>query len=49
MGKDRNSALPMGSLFEEVALIFFDIVISDMMERMGVENDEMVSRHANLE
>ena len=49
MGSNRNSALPMGSLFEEVALIFFDIVISDMMERMGVNNDAMVSRHANLE
>ncbi len=40
---------PLGTLFEDSALIFFDGVITALMNILGVSEDEMRDRHANVE
>jgi 6-phospho-3-hexuloisomerase len=45
----KSSVLPMGSLYEAVQLIFFDIVSIRLRERTGQTMEGMRSRHTNLE
>ena len=45
----RTSVLPMGSLYEAVQLVFFDIVSILLRERTGQTMEGMRSRHTNLE
>jgi 6-phospho-3-hexuloisomerase len=40
---------PMGSLFEQTLLLFFDSVILRIMNKKGLESGVMYGRHANLE
>lgn len=40
---------PMGSLFEQTLLLFFDAVILRLMEKTGYDSTTMYGRHANLE
>ncbi|MCE4620469.1 MAG: 6-phospho-3-hexuloisomerase [Desulfurococcales archaeon] len=40
---------PLGTLFEDTALVFLDGVVYALMERLRVSEDEMRSRHANIE
>lgn len=40
---------PMGSLFEQTLLLFYDAVILRLMEKMGWDSQAMFGRHANLE
>ncbi|MGI6071080.1 MAG: 6-phospho-3-hexuloisomerase [Blautia sp.] len=40
---------PMGNLFEQCLLICLDYVGMCLMEKLGMEEEEMFSRHANLE
>jgi 6-phospho-3-hexuloisomerase len=40
---------PMGSLFEQTLLLFFDAVILRLMEKKGYDSTTMFGRHANLE
>jgi 6-phospho-3-hexuloisomerase len=51
MADDRGSAgvLPMGSLYEAVQLVFFDLVSILLRDKTGQTPDEMRSRHTNLE
>jgi 6-phospho-3-hexuloisomerase len=52
MANDRSAAvglLPMGSLYEAVQLVFFDLVSILLREKMGQSPDEMRARHTNLE
>jgi 6-phospho-3-hexuloisomerase len=52
MADDRSAAvglLPMGSLYEAVQLVFFDLVSILLREKMGQSPDEMRARHTNLE
>jgi 6-phospho-3-hexuloisomerase len=44
-----TSVLPMGSLFEAVQLLFFDVVSLRLRERLGQDAAEMRARHTNLE
>ena len=44
-----TSVLPMGSLFEAVELVFFDVVSIRLLERLGQPPAEMRGRHTNLE
>jgi 6-phospho-3-hexuloisomerase len=44
-----TSVLPMGSLYEAVQLLFFDVVSIRLRERLGLEPDAMRARHTNLE
>jgi len=39
----------MGNLFEQSLLILFDMIIMDLMSRLGTTKEEMESRHRNLE
>lgn len=45
----KTSLLPMGSLYEAVQLVFFDLVSILLRERLGQSAEEMRSRHTNLE
>jgi 6-phospho-3-hexuloisomerase len=47
--KGGRSVLPMGSLYEAVMLIFFDIVSIVLRERTGQTMEGMRGRHTNLE
>lgn len=51
MANDRGgrSVLPMGSLYEAVQLVFFDVVSILLRERMGETMEGMRGRHTNLE
>jgi 6-phospho-3-hexuloisomerase len=48
-GGPSTSVLPMGSLYEAVQLIFFDVVSLRLLERLGQGPEEMRARHTNLE
>lgn len=51
MADDRGgtSVLPMGSLYEAVMLLFFDVVSIRLRERTGQSAEDMRARHTNLE
>lgn len=52
MADDRGgpaSLLPMGSLYEAVQLVFFDLISILLRERTGQSPDQMRVRHTNLE
>lgn len=40
---------PMGSLFEQTMLLFYDAVILSIMEKRGLDSSKMYGKHANLE
>jgi 6-phospho-3-hexuloisomerase len=46
---DYKTIQPMGSLFEQTLLLFFDSVILRIMDKKGLESGVMYGRHANLE
>jgi 6-phospho-3-hexuloisomerase len=48
-GTSGKSIQPMGSLFEQSLLLFFDAIILKLMEKKGRTSDTMYGRHANLE
>ena len=48
--KEKGESIePLGSLFEQSALIFFDAVIIGLMKKAGKGEKEMRGRHASLE
>lgn len=52
MADDRGpstSVLPMGSLYEAVQLLFFDVISIRLRERLGQAPEAMRGRHTNLE
>ena len=48
-GDSGKSIQPMGSLFEQSLLLFYDAVILRFMDKKGMNSDTMYGRHANLE
>ena len=40
---------PLGTLFEDTALVFLDGVVYSLMRKLGVSEDQMRMRHANIE
>ncbi|WML47013.1 6-phospho-3-hexuloisomerase [Neobacillus sp. PS3-34] len=46
---DYKTIQPMGSLFEQTLLLFFDAVILRFMEKKGLDSNIMYGKHANLE
>lgn len=40
---------PLGTLFEVVTLIFLDGIISELMAKLGITEEELRERHANVE
>lgn len=48
-GDGAASVLPMGSLFEATQLLFFEVVVLLLKERLGQNAEAMRRRHTNLE
>lgn len=40
---------PLGTLFEDAAMVFFDGVIVALMRELGVKEEDLKVRHANIE
>ena len=41
--------MPLGTVFEQALLVFLDCSVASLAARLGVTEDDMRSRHANLE
>ncbi|MEC1426921.1 6-phospho-3-hexuloisomerase [Bacillus sonorensis] len=46
---DKQTIQPMGSLFEQTLLLFYDAIILRIMEIKGLNTHHMYGNHANLE
>jgi 6-phospho-3-hexuloisomerase len=46
---DYYTIQPMGSLFEQTMLLFYDALILRFMEIKGLDSNKMYGKHANLE
>jgi 6-phospho-3-hexuloisomerase len=46
---DFKSIQPMGSLFEQTLLMFYDAIILSFMDKKGLDTNKMYGKHANLE
>ncbi|GIN41479.1 6-phospho-3-hexuloisomerase [Heyndrickxia oleronia] len=46
---DYKTIQPMGSLFEQTMLLFYDAIILRFMEKKGLDSNKMYGKHANLE
>lgn len=46
---DYQTIQPMGSLFEQTLLLFYEAVILRFMEKKGLDTNKMYGKHANLE
>lgn len=46
---DYKTIQPMGSLFEQTLLLFYDAVILRFMDKKGLDTNTMYGKHANLE
>ncbi|MBW7056779.1 SIS domain-containing protein [Paracoccus bogoriensis] len=44
-----GSILPMGSLYEVLMLLFSELLVLDLRDRLGITPDAMRARHTNLE
>jgi 6-phospho-3-hexuloisomerase len=45
----KASVLPMGSLYETALLLFFELVVVSLRDRLGLTPEAMHARHTNLE
>lgn len=48
-GDQATSILPMGSLYEALMFLFFELLILDLRDRLGISPDAMRANHTNLE
>lgn len=48
-GSEYETIQPMGSLFEQTSLLFYDAVILRFMEKKELNSKQMYGKHANLE
>lgn len=48
-GDAARSILPMGSLFEALMFLFFELLILDLRDRLAVTPEAMRANHTNLE
>lgn len=48
-GGKATSVLPMGSLYEALMFLFFELLVLDLRDRMGVAPEAMRANHTNLE
>ena len=46
---EYHTIQPMGSLFEQTMLVFYDSLILRFMEKQGLDTTTMYGKHANLE
>lgn len=47
--KETNSVQPMGTLFEQSIMVFFDVVVLFLMEKLSLTGEDMYRLHNNLE
>jgi len=48
--EDKDAKLaPLGTLFEDGTIIFFDALVAEMLVRMDENEERMTARHASLE
>lgn len=40
---------PLGTLFEDTAMVFLDAVVAELMERLGKTEEDLKTIHANIE
>lgn len=40
---------PLGTLFEDTAMVFLDAVVAELMERLGKTEEDLKAIHANIE
>lgn len=40
---------PLGTLFEDTAMVFLDGLVVELMERLGLKEEDLEKRHANIE
>ena len=48
-GSAATSILPMGSLYEALMYLFFEILVLDLRDRLPITADGMRANHTNLE
>jgi 6-phospho-3-hexuloisomerase len=48
-GAAATSILPMGSLYEALMFLFFELLVLDLRDRLPVTSDAMRANHTNLE
>lgn len=48
-GDEASSVLPMGSLFEVLMFLFFEILVLELRDRLDLDPETMRARHTNLE
>lgn len=48
-GDAATSILPMGSLFEALMFLFFEFVVLDLRDHLGIAPEAMRANHTNLE
>ncbi len=44
--EERHELAPLGTVFEDAVMLFFDAMVPSMMERLGVTEIDMRNRHA---
>lgn len=47
--KEIISVQPMGTLFEQSIMVFFDVVVLFLMEKLSLTGEDMYRLHNNLE
>ncbi len=47
-GEERSLYAPMGTVFEDTALIYLDTLVVDLMQRLGETEESMRRRHGQL-
>jgi len=48
-GREATSILPMGSLFEVLMLLFFELLVLELRKRVQISPEGMRANHTNLE
>ena len=48
-GEAASSILPMGSLYEAMMFLFFEILVLDLRDRLDIAPEAMRANHTNLE
>lgn len=48
-GAQATSILPMGSLYEALMFLFFELLVLDLRDRLGIAPEAMRANHTNLE
>jgi 6-phospho-3-hexuloisomerase len=47
--KTPSANTPLGTLFEVSTMVLLDCVVAELMHQMGITEEEMEARHANIE